>query len=87
MPKSEFFQIKEMKPSRISKNGPCGNGLSGYSDKLKDISSLANFTEREDVVIVNKVMKLSHKYLMVMVNLHVPFTSNTVNILISSWRT
>ena len=76
-----------MKPSRISKNGPWGKGLSGYSDKLKDISSSTNFTEREDVGIDTNVMKSSNKYLMMLVNLHVPFPSNTVNILISCWRT
>ena len=51
-----------MNPSWISKNGPWGNGLSGYSNILTDISSSSNFTEREAVVNDNKVTKLSHKY-------------------------
>ena len=51
-----------MNPSRISKNGPWGNGISGYSNILTDISSSTNFTEREDAVIDNEVTKLSHKY-------------------------
>lgn len=69
MPKSEFLQIKGMKPSRISKNGPWGNGLSGYSDKLKDISSSTNFTEGEDVVIDTNVMKSSNKIYLLIFNI------------------